>query len=189
MMLKDGIRTILLAGVGAIAITGEKSMQVIEDLVKKGELTVEEGKALNEDLAKKWNESDDKIGLTRDTITKSFRDLVVNVDRMSQEERDELMEKLQSANAAAKEEGQEVADEMMDAAISDETPEQEEMDVISEAFDSVAKDAARTEPASEVKQEAQEVVAEITEAVTADETSESEEPDVISEAFDAVTKE
>lgn len=46
----DGIKKILLAGIGAVAITGEKSQKVIDDLVKKGELTVEQGKALNKEL-------------------------------------------------------------------------------------------------------------------------------------------
>ncbi|MEG2801954.1 MAG: aspartyl beta-hydroxylase, partial [Longicatena sp.] len=39
-----------LAGVGAVASTAEKSKDVVEQLVKKGELTVEQGKVLNEEL-------------------------------------------------------------------------------------------------------------------------------------------
>ena len=34
MKLKDGLRTIFLAGVGAVAITGEKASVIIDDLVK-----------------------------------------------------------------------------------------------------------------------------------------------------------
>ena len=33
MKLKDGLRTIFLAGVGAVAITGEKASVIIDDLV------------------------------------------------------------------------------------------------------------------------------------------------------------
>ncbi len=51
--LGDGIRTILLAGVGAVAFGAEKSQEIIEELVKKGELTVEQGKILNEELTRK----------------------------------------------------------------------------------------------------------------------------------------
>ena len=43
-------RKIFLVGVGAVAATAEKSTQVVDDLVKKGELTVEQGKTLNEEL-------------------------------------------------------------------------------------------------------------------------------------------
>ena len=48
--LGEGMRKIFLAGVGAVAMSAEKSQQLVSDLVKKGELTVEEGKALNEEL-------------------------------------------------------------------------------------------------------------------------------------------
>lgn len=52
--LNDGLlRNIFLAGVGAVATTAEKTSQVVDDLVKKGELTVEQGKAVNEELTRK----------------------------------------------------------------------------------------------------------------------------------------
>ena len=40
----------MLAGIGAVATTAEKSKEVVDALVKKGELTVEQGKILNEEL-------------------------------------------------------------------------------------------------------------------------------------------
>ena len=49
----EGVRKIFLVGVGAIATGAEKSQQIIDDLVKKGELTVEQGKELNEELTRK----------------------------------------------------------------------------------------------------------------------------------------
>lgn len=48
--LSEGLKTIFLAGVGAVAVTAEKSKEIIDDLVKKGELTMEQGKVLNEEL-------------------------------------------------------------------------------------------------------------------------------------------
>ena len=56
MKLSDGLRTVFLAGVGAVAVTGEKAKKLVDDLVKKGELTVEEGKVLNEDITRKMGE-------------------------------------------------------------------------------------------------------------------------------------
>lgn len=49
----DGLRKVFLAGVGALATTVEKSQEIADDLVKKGELTVEQGKALNAELKHK----------------------------------------------------------------------------------------------------------------------------------------
>ena len=48
--LGGGVRKMFLLGVGAVATTAEKGTQVINDLVEKGELTVRQGKALNEEL-------------------------------------------------------------------------------------------------------------------------------------------
>ena len=46
----EDLKKVLLAGLGAVAVTAEKSKEVVEQLVKKGELTVEQGKILNEEL-------------------------------------------------------------------------------------------------------------------------------------------
>lgn len=46
----NSLERILLAGIGALALTGEKAKEVLDELVKRGELTVEQGKVLNEEL-------------------------------------------------------------------------------------------------------------------------------------------
>ncbi|MCD8231060.1 MAG: phasin family protein [Clostridiales bacterium] len=48
--LSDTMKKIILAGIGAAATTTEKTKEIVDDLVKKGELTVEQGKVLNEEL-------------------------------------------------------------------------------------------------------------------------------------------
>ena len=48
--LGESIRKLLLAGIGAAAVTKEKGEEVLRELVRKGELTVEQGKVLNEEL-------------------------------------------------------------------------------------------------------------------------------------------
>ena len=48
--LSEGIRRLILAGIGVVAATKEKSEVILDELVKKGELTVEQGKVLNEEL-------------------------------------------------------------------------------------------------------------------------------------------
>ena len=48
--LSEGIRKLIIAGIGAVAATKEKSEVILDELVKKGELTVEQGKVLNEEL-------------------------------------------------------------------------------------------------------------------------------------------
>ena len=48
--LSENLRKLILAGVGVAAVTKEKGADVLNELVKKGELTIEQGKVLNEEL-------------------------------------------------------------------------------------------------------------------------------------------
>ena len=74
----EGIRKILLAGVGAVAIGAEKSQELVEELVKKGELTVEQGKILNEELTRKASKAANE---TQDSLLRMY------LEGMSPEER------------------------------------------------------------------------------------------------------
>lgn len=107
MKLSDGLRTVFLAGVGAVAVTGEKAKKLVDDLVKKGELTVEEGKVLNEDIARKMGEKAENF--KPEKISKSIRGILFDIDKMTQEDRDELMEKIKAANEAAMKAAEEAA--------------------------------------------------------------------------------
>lgn len=59
--LGDGLRKVLLAGIGALATGYEKSSELVDELVKKGEITVEQGKALNTELKRKVSETVDDV--------------------------------------------------------------------------------------------------------------------------------
>lgn len=48
--LSDDLKKVFLFGVGAIAKTSEKYKELIDELIEKGALTVEQGKNLNEEL-------------------------------------------------------------------------------------------------------------------------------------------
>ncbi len=60
--LSDGVKKAFLAGVGAVALGAEKSQELVDDLIRKGELTVEQGKALNEELTRKVKETAGSAG-------------------------------------------------------------------------------------------------------------------------------
>lgn len=44
------VKNLLQAGLDAVAMTAERSVELVDELVKKGELTVAQGKAFNEEL-------------------------------------------------------------------------------------------------------------------------------------------
>jgi len=86
----DDLKKIFLAGVGAVAVTAEKSGEMIDKLVEKGQLTVEQGKVLNEELkhnAKKTVKNAFDLDDSAESIAK-------RMDSMSQEELAVLRAKL-----------------------------------------------------------------------------------------------
>ncbi len=62
--LGDGLKKLVLLGIGAAAMTAEKSQQMVDELVKKGEITVEQGKELNQELKRSVKKSFDEFSET-----------------------------------------------------------------------------------------------------------------------------
>lgn len=92
--LGDSLRKMFLASVGAVATTAEKSQQVVEDFVKKGELTVEQGKALNSELTRKAKEAfDSTVSGASDAALRA------KLEGMTPEERAAYAEKIVSMSA------------------------------------------------------------------------------------------
>ena len=117
----ENLRKVFLASVGAVAVTAEKSQQVVEE---KGELTVEQGRALNSELTRKAKEAfDNAVGGASDAALRS------KLEAMTPEERAAYAEKVAQMNADIAAEAEQVADE----------PEASEAD---EAEDAVEPDEA-----------------------------------------------
>lgn len=113
--LSDGIRKLILAGIGAVAATKEKSEVILDELVKKGELTVEQGKVLNEELKHNikdairdnvtlhivTDEDEEKPEDGRDESEAAPQgDLMDAVDSMDDEQLTALKARIQAAEAA-----------------------------------------------------------------------------------------
>lgn len=92
--ISDSMKKILLAGIGAAATTAEKSKEILDDLVKKGELTVEQGKVLNEEL--KHN--------VKQTFKKDEQDLADVLKGMTPEQIEALKAAIANMEAKATEE-------------------------------------------------------------------------------------
>ncbi|MDO4535969.1 MAG: hypothetical protein Q4B63_09190 [Clostridium perfringens] len=92
--LNEDLKKIILVGIGAVATTAEKSKEVVDTLVAKGELTVEQGKVLNEELKRNLNnvkESFNKENKDREdgdiNHDDDMKDYIFNnVDKLSKEE-------------------------------------------------------------------------------------------------------
>lgn len=89
--LSESMKKILLAGIGAAATTADKSKEILDDLVKRGELTVEQGKVLNEELkhnVKKTvkNEQTEAADLLKGMTPEQIAALKEQLVRMEEEE-------------------------------------------------------------------------------------------------------
>ena len=95
--LGEDLKKIMLAGIGAVAVTSEKSMELIDDLVKKGQVTVEQGKELNEELkrnikTKVQDAVNEHVNVT--VVTKEDENILDKLDTLSEEELQAVKAKL-----------------------------------------------------------------------------------------------
>lgn len=110
----ESLKKIVLAGIGAVAITADKSKDLLEELVKKGELTVEQGKVLNEELKHKASEKV-KEKMTVKVTPESPEDMIDLVSKMTPEQIAQMKEKIAEMEKEAETSG------------STETPDAEEI--------------------------------------------------------------
>lgn len=97
----DSVKKLLLAGIGAAATTAEKSKEILDDLVEKGELTVEQGKVLNEELKHNIKKTvKEKVNAVKPATAEELSDLL---DTMTPEQLAALKEEILKKETAANE--------------------------------------------------------------------------------------
>ena len=103
--LGDGLKKIILMGIGAAAMTAEKSQQIVDELVKKGELTVEQGKELNQELKRNVKKSIDEAAVVAKEkeaeAEKKVEGLEKQIEGLSAEELEKLKEAIRKAEENA----------------------------------------------------------------------------------------
>lgn len=83
-MLEE-LKNVLLAGLGSAAYTYEKATKSIDEMVKKGKLTIDEGRELAEELKNKYKEKANNFLVEVDT--KQNKD---NIDKLKAKGEDTL---------------------------------------------------------------------------------------------------
>ena len=117
----EGLKKILYAGIGTVAVTAEKMKDVLDVMIEKGEMTVEQGKVLNQEL--------------KHNIKKTMKEnLNVSVKANTPDELTELLEKMSPEQI-----------ELLKAQIS----QMEEEDIVDEEK-AVAEEEQETEDDGEV---------------------------------------
>lgn len=100
--IADAFQNIFLAGVGALSIGGEKAKEVVDDLVERGQVTVEQGRRINAELKHKAVESTSKF---HEDSVRAY------VKSLSPEDRSAFVERM--ANLATEIANEEGADEVV----------------------------------------------------------------------------
>jgi polyhydroxyalkanoate synthesis regulator phasin len=92
----DTIKKVFLAGIGAAAEGTEKAQELLNEMIKKGELTVEQGKVLNQELRhdaqEKWKNA--KVKAEQNQKEEKKSDVSELLKSLSVEDLKELKKKL-----------------------------------------------------------------------------------------------
>lgn len=59
--MMDELKKLVFAGIGGAALSYEKAQEIVESLEKKGQLSVDEGKRLKEELMQRKNKGDSDL--------------------------------------------------------------------------------------------------------------------------------
>ena len=91
--LSDDLKKAFLFGVGAIAKTSEKSKKLIDELIERGAITVEQGKTLNDNLQEKIIEKEkelnsDLISQIKDMKNLSDEDIKILKEKIAEVEKE-----------------------------------------------------------------------------------------------------
>lgn len=89
--MKDKLRKAILFGIGAMAATGEKIDDLIDELVAKGEVTSEEGKKIMDEWKEKVKANQRELG---DRIKDEINKVISKLDLATKKDIDELRARL-----------------------------------------------------------------------------------------------
>lgn len=142
MELGEGLKKILLVGIGTAAVTAEKSKEILDELVRKGELTVEQGKVLNQELKHNIKST---VKTAADSVKENAarkneqEELKATISKLTPEQLAAVKAQIESMQAEAareKEEAAETAEEPVEEAV----PEAAEPEVEADGNEEAAAD-------------------------------------------------
>lgn len=77
--MESTFKNIILAGIGALAYSYEKGSAIIEDLVRKGDITVNQGKELSQELKKTINKDKAAREPLSTLTTEALKDMLTDM--------------------------------------------------------------------------------------------------------------
>jgi polyhydroxyalkanoate synthesis regulator phasin len=86
------LKQILYAGLGLVTITREKAEELVSELVKRGELSSEEGKDALNNILDRMQEERDKL---RQRIQEQVENMISSMNLVRRSELDEIKQRLE----------------------------------------------------------------------------------------------
>jgi polyhydroxyalkanoate synthesis regulator phasin len=88
------LKNLILAGIGTVAYTYEKSVEMVDELVKKGELTINQGKQINEELKRKIDEKKAQNAGSGSVTLDSLKEMLAGLNLATKDDLEELKERM-----------------------------------------------------------------------------------------------
>ncbi len=95
--MKEMLKNVLYAGIGAAFLTKEKIEELKSDLIEKGKLSQDEGKQFVDDLLRKSEKARDQLDLW---INKRIEERINQLDLATKDEVAELQRKVEELQVA-----------------------------------------------------------------------------------------
>ncbi|MBU5593378.1 phasin family protein [Clostridium sp. MSJ-4] len=96
--MMDELKKVFLAGVGSVAYTYEKASKLVEEMVQKGKLSMDEGKELSQELKRNMQASGEKLSEKVDTVKplnkQEVLEIIQELNLAHQEDLNDVKEKL-----------------------------------------------------------------------------------------------
>lgn len=98
--MKESLKDIFLMGLGAVSLTGEKALELKDDLLKRGTTVYEKGKIANEELKHNIKEKiKENVTVVQVIEDESFESLTKKIESLSDEEKEFLSNLLDKNNS------------------------------------------------------------------------------------------
>ena len=91
--MEMNLKSLLLAGIGSVAYTYEKASEVVDTLVKKGEITLNQGKELNEKLKRVINEK--KVDMNTNSVdVETIKNIIAQLNLPTKQDIEDIKTRL-----------------------------------------------------------------------------------------------
>jgi polyhydroxyalkanoate synthesis regulator phasin len=92
--MEISLKNLIMAGIGTLAYSYEKGAALVEDLVKKGEITVNQGKELNEELKRKMGKEKQEEKFENPLTAESLKEILAGLNLATKVDLEELKERI-----------------------------------------------------------------------------------------------